>query len=306
MEKLLNPSQLAEILNVRPGTIYSWLSRGVDVPYVKIAGTVWRWVNRKRRWKRPLPKTLLHIPRGRHLAAVPEPVFEATLAKGKNGDLNPNRVHKEVIEFRQREARQEKQQEAAKASPKLDSRIIVGDFREHSIKVADGSISLIFTDPPYNHKASEMLPDLAKFAASKLAEGGSLICYVGQTQLPAAVDAFRQHLRYWWAIACIHSGRSTVMREYGINAGWKAVLWFVRGTRDDNSIMVSDVMSGGEEKEYHEWQQAESEASYWIDKLCPPDGLVCDPFLAEGQQPQQQKQRAGIGLHLKLTPTMLR
>ena len=40
MEKLLNPSQLAEILNVRPGTIYSWLSRRIDIPYVKIAGTV--------------------------------------------------------------------------------------------------------------------------------------------------------------------------------------------------------------------------------------------------------------------------
>jgi len=40
MEKLLNPIQLAEILNVRPGTIYSWLSRGVDIPHVKIAGTV--------------------------------------------------------------------------------------------------------------------------------------------------------------------------------------------------------------------------------------------------------------------------
>jgi excisionase family DNA binding protein len=40
MEKLLNPSQLADILNVRPGTVYSWLFRGVDVPHVKIAGTV--------------------------------------------------------------------------------------------------------------------------------------------------------------------------------------------------------------------------------------------------------------------------
>ncbi len=40
MEKLLNPSQLAEILNVRPGTIYSWLSRGIGVPHVKIAGTI--------------------------------------------------------------------------------------------------------------------------------------------------------------------------------------------------------------------------------------------------------------------------
>jgi len=40
MEKLLNPQELAEALNVRPGTIYSWLSRGVDIPHVKIGGSV--------------------------------------------------------------------------------------------------------------------------------------------------------------------------------------------------------------------------------------------------------------------------
>jgi excisionase family DNA binding protein len=40
VEKLLTPSKLAEILGVRPGTIYSWLSRGIDIPYVKIEGTV--------------------------------------------------------------------------------------------------------------------------------------------------------------------------------------------------------------------------------------------------------------------------
>ena len=40
MEKLLTPTQLADILGVRIGTVYSWLSRGVDVPHVKIAGTV--------------------------------------------------------------------------------------------------------------------------------------------------------------------------------------------------------------------------------------------------------------------------
>jgi excisionase family DNA binding protein len=40
MEKLLNPVQLAEMLGVRPGTIYSWISRGVDIPHVKISGTL--------------------------------------------------------------------------------------------------------------------------------------------------------------------------------------------------------------------------------------------------------------------------
>jgi len=40
MERLLTPSQLADILRVRPGTVYSWLSKGVDIPHLKIAGTV--------------------------------------------------------------------------------------------------------------------------------------------------------------------------------------------------------------------------------------------------------------------------
>lgn len=40
MEKLLTPAQLAEMFNVKRGTVYSWLSRGVDIPHVKIAGTV--------------------------------------------------------------------------------------------------------------------------------------------------------------------------------------------------------------------------------------------------------------------------
>jgi len=40
LEKLLNPSQVAEIFGVRPGTIYSWVSRGIDIPYVKVEGTL--------------------------------------------------------------------------------------------------------------------------------------------------------------------------------------------------------------------------------------------------------------------------
>jgi predicted DNA-binding transcriptional regulator AlpA len=43
MDRLLNPHQLAEFLNVRPGTVYSWLSRKVDLPAsVKIGGST-RW-----------------------------------------------------------------------------------------------------------------------------------------------------------------------------------------------------------------------------------------------------------------------
>ena len=192
-----------------------------------------------------------------------------------------HRVAKEIKETRQKAAREEKRVEAVKEIA-IPENLIVGDFREHSHKIADGSVSLIFTDPPYDRKASEMLPALGEFAAAKLMEGGSLILYVGQTQIPSALDALRPHLRYWWTIACIHAGRSSVMREYGINAGWKAVLWFVKGTRHDNGIMVKDTMSGGEEKTHHDWQQSESEAAYWIEKLCQQGGIVCDPFTGGG------------------------
>ena len=90
------------------------------------------------------------------------------------------------------------------------------------------------------------------------------------------MDHLWEHLRYWWTVCCLHSGGANLMNEYGIRCGWKAVLWFVKDTRGDKETIVSDVMSGGREKDHHDWQQAESEAAYWIKQLCPPDGIVCD------------------------------
>jgi DNA modification methylase len=72
------------------------------------------------------------------------------------------------------------------------------------------------------------------------------------------------------------------MREYGIRVGWKPMLWFVKETRDDKTNIVVDVVSGNQEKDYHDWQQSEIQAAYWIEKLCPEDGIVCDPFLGGG------------------------
>jgi excisionase family DNA binding protein len=38
--RLLTIKELSDLLRVRPGTVYSWLSRGVDLPHIKIEGTV--------------------------------------------------------------------------------------------------------------------------------------------------------------------------------------------------------------------------------------------------------------------------
>jgi len=205
-----------------------------------------------------------------------------------------------VREAEKEQQRDELRKQAEEAAPVKYSNVIVGDFREVADQIGDGTVSLIFTDPPYDHEASEMLPDLAAFAERKLAEGGSLLCYIGQTQLPAAMDAFRERLRYWWTVACVHSGAANLMNKYGVRAGWKPVLWFVKGTRHEVSNIVSDVMSGGQEKDRHRWQQAVGEAEYWIDKLCPADGLVCDPFLGSGTTAlaAQRLKRRWVGIEI--------
>jgi hypothetical protein len=203
--------------------------------------------------------------------------------KLRSGEVSINRVVKDVKEAATAERRTTQRKEAAaKTEPQFFDNVHIGDFRNLSDKVADGSLSLIFTDPPYDKKAEELFEGLAEFASDKLAEGGSLVMYLGHLQLPSAFKAFDGKLRHWWTCACVHEGGKTLMREYGIRAGWKPMLWFVKGTRDDKQNIISDVVSGTTEKSHHDWQQDQSEAEYWIDNLCPIDGIVCDPFLGGG------------------------
>ena len=219
--------------------------------------------------------------RAQQLAAVPESAFEAALVT--ESDLNPNRVVRDLTADRQKQTRDSKRKDAgSKIDKAAFSNVHVGDFRKLSNKVEDGSLSLIFTDPPYDRKAVELFDGLGKFAADKLCDGGSLLCYLGHIQLHEAMILLGKHLRFWWPICCLHSGKNALMKEYGIRVGWKPVLWYVKGTRDDKSKIVQDVMSGGQEKSHHDWQQSQSEAEYWIDQLCPKDGIVCDPFLGGG------------------------
>lgn len=55
MDRLLNPKQLAEILNIKLGTLYSHLSRGTDLPpFIRVGSQtrwreskVWDWIKAK-------------------------------------------------------------------------------------------------------------------------------------------------------------------------------------------------------------------------------------------------------------------
>lgn len=213
--------------------------------------------------------------RWRLASFIPKPAFEKYAARQK-------KKLKEVFQHDLIEMGKKIERERNRTKTVVDERILIGRFQEQGSKIADGSVSLVLTDPPYDWKEGKDLEELAKFASEKLASGGAFLCYVGQTQLPFALDAFRKHLRYWWTIACLHEGAANLMQRYGIRASWKPILMFVKDTRHDTSHIFLDRVSGGEEKTEHAWQQAEAEAKYLIENLCPEDGLIVDPCLGSG------------------------
>jgi len=163
-----------------------------------------------------------------------------------------------------------------------DPEIRRGDFADALADLEPGSVSLILTDPPY---AQDALPDygrLGAFAAEKLTDGGSLLCYVGHSTMPAVLDELREHLRYWWCIALEHRGGGQRLPGKWVRIKWKPILWFVKGARRDR-VYISDLIHGAiPAKQLHSWAQGIDEVVPLIEGLTSPGDLVCDPFAGSG------------------------
>lgn len=183
-------------------------------------------------------------------------------------------------------ALQRKRREEAARHKKDRGRFVQqGDFRQASSALEGGSVSLIFTDPPYDRKSVPLYGELARIARRILAPGASLLCYCGQYLLPDILPLMAAHLRYHWCCAVIHTGGLARMREYGVAVGYKPLLWFTNGPRSiaDKNLFVSDcITSGGREKTDHDWQQSQVEARYYVDALTVANELVFDPFTGSG------------------------
>ena len=216
---------------------------------------------------------------------IAERVDEDTKEKLRRGDTS---IHAEYKAIKKEEKQKEKAAtRAAKASAAKkeitdDYNILHGDFRELAKGIADESVDLIFTDPPYDRKAMPMYGELAEIAARILRPGGSLLAYAGHYLMPDLIPAISKSLRFWWCCGVRHTSQATRMREYGIVVRWKPILWFVRGTRGDKETFLDDLIDGVKEKDSHHWQQGECEAAYYIEGLTDPTDLVFDPFCGGG------------------------
>lgn len=111
-----------------------------------------------------------------------------------------------------------------------------------------------------------------------------MLSYSGQFHLKPVLHLLSTagDLQYGWTFAVLHAGGDQRIRKLKLLNGWKPIVAVYRPPLQIDWEWFRDVVSGGKEKDSHEWQQAESEAAHFIDRLCPKHGLVVDPFCGSG------------------------
>lgn len=171
-------------------------------------------------------------------------------------------------------AQREASRSAAVIPDGLDLRI--GDAREVLDDVADESVSLVLTDPPYGDESEPLYQWLSEWSARVLVPGGSLVCYTGQSYLPRDLELLGQSLRYWWLLSMPHAQPQRMAGKF-VMISFKPVLWFVKGSRRGRR-MVSDVLYSPSDKTEHGWGQGEAGVSMLIEQLTDPKDLIADPF----------------------------
>jgi len=91
-----------------------------------------------------------------------------------------------------------------------------------------------------------------------------------------------KYLQYWWLLGIGHQNRYSKLLGKRVYVAWKPLVWFVKEKCNTNGLVIDFFQSKTPDKTFHEWAQSETEAAYYIDRICAPDGIVVDPFVGSG------------------------
>lgn len=155
-------------------------------------------------------------------------------------------------------------------------------------EIADNSVDLIVTDPPYMKEYLHVFEALAKFAVRKLKPGGSLVFYYStyfEPDIHAMFAKYKDQLTWWWRLHVDHEGaRTPIIHERHVRVRGKPMMWFVKGDRRlTGTFVVDSIQSTKPDKSTHAWAQSSTEAEYLIQLLTiSEDAIVVDPFLGGG------------------------
>jgi len=204
-------------------------------------------------------------------------------------------IHKDL----KRMQKAEKKAKQAKAQPCMDG-ILVGSITEVGTQITDDTVDFVLTDPPYAGGQVSLFSDLSALVARVLKPGGLCLVYSGQMFLPEVIVGLGEHLEYVWTFAIRHSGGNQRIHKFNLNNAWKPVLAYCKPPLEVWWDSFIDLTTGGREKDLHKWQQAETEAAYFIEHLTMPGALVLDPFMGSGTVLAAAKRlgRAYLGIEI--------
>lgn len=179
--------------------------------------------------------------------------------------------------------------------------LLLGDMRERSAEIEPESVDLIFTDPPYPREYLGLWEDLGALAGRVLKPNGMLVAYTGAMYLPDVMTNLATHLAYWWCGAIELPGAHSRVYARNVSQCVKPLLFYTRPGAKPDQWVRDFAPSAAPEKDVHDWQQSLAPALYYIAKLCPPDGLVVDPFLGGGTTAVAAKQlgRDFVGIEIE-------
>jgi DNA modification methylase len=149
-------------------------------------------------------------------------------------------------------------------------------------EIADASVDIIITDPPYPREYLDTFELLARVAQRILKPGGSLLTFVPHIYLPEILQMMGRYLRYHWVLAYVQPGASA--RVYGRSAlvGWKPIVWFTNGEIATHHYVYDVVYSERRDKLHHDWGQSEGGIATLVERFSDVGETVCDPYLGGG------------------------
>jgi site-specific DNA-methyltransferase (adenine-specific) len=162
-----------------------------------------------------------------------------------------------------------------------------GDFREVLADMADQSVDVVVTDPPYNNDGVPLYEPLGAFALRVLKPGRLAVVYAGNLQLDREMELLvRGGLTYMWHGANVLRGRHTRVRTRMVFGQHRSVLLYSAGPYRPrtwlNDVAFAEGRGGPEERPLHPWQQALEPVRHWVRQVSEPGELIVDPFIGSG------------------------
>lgn len=155
------------------------------------------------------------------------------------------------------------------------------------LPIADNSIDLIFTDPPYPLAYLDCYDWLAKEAARVLKPGGFIAAMCGGIALNRIYRMFDEaQLEYYWQCEVGKTEHNTsgvwLGKKSFVATATKPIIVYSKGSPRESSYFVNLYYSNMPDKRYHHWGQDIGSARYYIEAFTSEGDVVLDPFIGGG------------------------